>query len=55
MIGNIEKIDSERVMEFDDMDEHIDEKLPPKDQNVEIEKIILVYNDKKFEIITQKH
>ena len=62
------KFDDEdtRVIEFDDIDEHIDENESEKPKmteeqrdihslNNEIKKIIVVYSDKTFEILNQRH
>lgn len=62
------KFDDEdtRVIEFDDIDEHIDEIESEKPKmteeqsdihslNNEIKKIIVVYSDKTFEILNQRH
>lgn len=62
------KFDDEdtRVIEFDDIDEHIDEIEREKPDmteeqsdihslNNEIKKIIIVYSDKTFEILNQRH
>ncbi|MBR4137546.1 MAG: helix-turn-helix transcriptional regulator [Bacteroidales bacterium] len=62
------KFDDEdtRVIEFDDIDEHIDEIESEKPEmteeqsdihslNNEIKKIIVVYSDKTFEILNQRH
>jgi hypothetical protein len=58
-------IEDERVGEFDDLDEHVDEDVNNCSEKLidnqmfskrdsEIEKIVLVYSDKTFEIIVQK-
>ena len=62
------KFDDEdtRVIEFDDIDEHIDEiesekpKMTEEQRDIhslnnEIKKIIVVYSDKTFEILNQRH
>ena len=49
-----EHVEDDRVIEFDDIDEHIQENQHFITNNEEIEKIILVYTDKTYEIITPK-
>ena len=60
-----EEVEDERINEFDDIDEHFDNEFNKnviksidnqvvEDANVKIEKIILVYSDKTFDIISAK-
>ena len=60
-----EEVDDDRINEFDDIDEHFDNEFNKnviksidnqvvEDANVKIEKIILVYSDKTFDIISAK-
>ncbi len=46
-----EEVEDRRVIEFDDIDEKPAEIIQQAIDNKEIEKIILVYSDKKFEIL----
>ena len=60
-----EEVEDERINEFDDIDEHFENEFNKnviksidnqvvEDANVKIEKIILVYSDKTFDIISAK-
>ena len=46
----IEEIEDKKVIEFDDVEEKISENEPKITDNHDIEKILLVYKDKTFEI-----
>ena len=46
----IEEIEDKKVIEFDDVEEKISENEPKITGNHDIEKILLVYKDKTFEI-----
>lgn len=61
----IEAVEDKRVMEFDDIDENYVEpqdtvvdnfidNQPITDKNKEIEKIIIIYSDKTFEVLLSK-
>ena len=43
-----------RVVEFDDIDEKIVENTPKVTENHEIDKIVIIYTDKTFEIIEKR-
>ena len=50
-----EEDDDKRVMEFDDIDENYHEQTIEMDENKDIDKIIIVYSDKTFEILRQRY
>ena len=50
----IEEIEDKKVIEFDDVEEKISENEPKITDNHDIEKILLVYKDKTFEILKQR-
>lgn len=49
-----EDVDDEKVMEFDEIDEKIEEHSPFVSNDEGIEKIIVIYKDNTFEIIHPK-
>ena len=50
----IEEVEDKNVIEFDDVEEKISENEPKITDNHDIEKILLVYKDKTFEILKQR-
>ena len=50
----IEKVEDKKVIEFDDVEEKISENEPKITDNQDIEKILVVYKDKTFEILKQR-
>ena len=43
--------DDNTVMEFDEIDEKVDEKQPIKTDNKDVEKILLIYSDKTYDVL----
>ena len=41
----------EKIIEFDDIDEKIEENQPVKTENKEVEKILMIYSDKTFDVL----
>ena len=50
----IEEVEDKKVIEFDDVEEKISENEPKITDNQDIEKILVVYKDKTFEILKQR-
>ena len=43
--------DDNTVMKFDEIDEKVDEKQPIKTDNKDVEKILLIYSDKTYDVL----